>query len=91
MKKTKRFVLLILITVGQFQCGSSNSKSNDTKWSNYSPELKSRIDNITSCEELQLEFNTAYENSDNQRARTGEGNLELMNYIISKLSENNCN
>ena len=58
-------------------------------WKRYDPSLKARIDKLN-CTDLQKEFNTADRNSDMQRARTGEGNLELMEYIDNRLQKKGC-
>ncbi|MCP4486438.1 MAG: hypothetical protein GY820_03830 [Gammaproteobacteria bacterium] len=55
------------------------------KWANYSPQVKERIGlylKNKDCAALQKEFDAAADNSDQQRRRTGEGNLSLMEYII---------
>ena len=58
-------------------------------WKRYDPSLKARIDKLN-CTDLQKEFNTADRNSDMQRARTGVGNLELMEYIDNRLQKKGC-
>ena len=54
-------------------------------WSNYSSQVKERISlylKNKDCAALQKEFDSAADNSDYQRSRTGEGNLALMTYIM---------
>jgi hypothetical protein len=63
--------------------------SSEPNWSLYTPELKGRILN-SNCTELQKEFDIAADNSDRQRARTGSGNLELMNFIDARLKAKGC-
>ena len=76
---------LFLLTL-TFSCGDFSSEPD---WSKYEYGLKSRIDN-SNCNELQKEFNNAADNSDIQRARTGEGNSLLMGYIDEKLRAKGC-
>ena len=78
--------VLILLTITLFSCGDL---STEPDWSNYEPSLKSTID-YTECEGLQLLFDYAEANSPIQRARTGEGNFLLIDYIDSKMQEKNC-
>tara|TARA_Y100000022_G_C12948449_1_gene239249 strand:+ start:34 stop:378 length:345 start_codon:yes stop_codon:yes gene_type:complete len=59
-------------------------------WKRYDPSLKARIDS-SNCYDLQKEFNNAADNSDRQRARTGVGNLDLMEYIQNRLQKKGCN
>ena len=68
---------------------SIDSKKEEPNWSLYTPELKGRILN-SNCQELQMEFDTAADNSDMQRARTGIGNLKLMNYIDYRMQSIGC-
>ena len=58
-------------------------------WKRYDPNLKSRIDS-SNCYGLQKEFNNAADNSDRQRARTGYGNLDLMEYIENVRQKKGC-
>ena len=64
-------------------------KSVASWWKNYDPDLKQRIDK-SDCNKLQVEFNTAQSNSDRQRARTGEGNLNLIEYIDQRMQQKGC-
>ena len=78
------------------QCSSgenSNTSEPLVNWSNYDKNVKDRIivmANNKDCQGLQNEFNLAEQNSDSQRNRVGEGNLNLMNYIDFKMKKCNC-
>lgn len=92
-------ILLIIICVIAWAISNAESEENKSSkpkgntianfWKNYDPNLKSRID-ASDCSELQIEFNNAADNSDRQRARTGTGNLDLMNYIEAKMQSKGC-
>jgi hypothetical protein len=83
-------VLFLALRACLFEAADSGTTStSEPNWSNYTPELKERILN-SDCSELQREFDTAADNSDRQRARTGEGNLDLMNYIDERLKMKGC-
>ena len=75
--------------MAEVQAKKVEASDSEPNWSNYTPELKERILN-SDCSELQREFDTAADNSDRQRARTGEGNLDLMNYIDERLRMKGC-
>ena len=69
------------------------SSTTSVEWSKYGPTVKSRIDRLADekdCSALQAEFDTAHQNDDSQRARTGAGNADLMGYIEKKLQEAGC-
>lgn len=63
-------------------------------WQDYSPEVKTRIDDMTNakdCTGLQSEFDLADQNDAATRSRTGtHGNAELMGYIDEALSMAGC-
>jgi hypothetical protein len=62
-------------------------------WENYHPSVRQRIDSMAAsgdCAGLQDEFNTAETNSDAQRARTGDGNADLMRYIDDRMRGAGC-
>jgi hypothetical protein len=86
--RTKRGAV-ILAAFGLVACGGEPS----VDWENYSPDVKTRIDQMAKardCAGLQAEFNVADQNDDAQRARTGDGNADLMSYIDAKLREAGC-
>ncbi len=89
-------IFFVIISALFLSCNSSNSSTGDepaVNWVNYDKTVKERIDLMTNkldCTGLQNEFNLAEQNSDNQRARVGEGNLNLMNYIDFKMKKCNC-
>ena len=83
MRKFLAVSLLLLF----HNCGDVNTEPN---WSNYSPDLKGRIDAMKTCQELQNQFNISESNSARQRARTGEGNADLMGYIDQRMREIGC-
>lgn len=85
----KIFKSLLLVNL-LFLSGCGETEVN---WENYHPEVKTRIESMISskdCHGLQSEFDTAYTNSDAQRARTGEGNSSLMSYIEEKKQAIGC-
>ena len=62
-------------------------------WSKYGDGLQERIDSLAEagdCLALQNEFDTAFDNDDLTRERTGSGNAELMSYIDEKLRSVGC-
>lgn len=62
-------------------------------WDNYSPSVKTGIDNAAKskdCASLQASFDRALANDKAQRSRAGDGNTELMAYIDSKLKGAGC-
>ena len=62
-------------------------------WDNYDASVKERIDSLTDeidCAGLQREFDTAEANSDMQRARTGDGNADLMAYVDEQMEAAGC-
>jgi hypothetical protein len=89
MKKYIIGAVVLLVANTIVSCGSGSSEIS-VNWNNYSPELKQRIDSTNDCSKLQNEFNTASANSDMQRARTGEGNLNLMDYIDNRMQKLGC-
>lgn len=80
---------LLAVSLVLFFCNCGDA-SIEPNWANYSPELKGRIDAMETCEELQKQFNISESNSDRQRARTGEGNANLMGYIDGRMREKGC-
>lgn len=92
IKGAVTIVVLFFVVRACFFGGESEVQrpvSTEPNWSLYTPELKQRILN-SNCTELQKEFETAANNSDRQRARTGSGNLKLMNYIDERLKAKGC-
>lgn len=80
-------IAFLLMLVG---CGGAGE---DVDWDNYDPSVKQRIDSMAEkqdCAGLQSEFDTAEANSSMQRARTGDGNADLMGYIDEQLSAAGC-
>jgi hypothetical protein len=98
MKNTKKPSTIFFLFMGLLlmQCSSgenSNTSEPLVNWSNYDKNVKDRIivmANNKDCQGLQNEFNLAEQNSDSQRNRVGEGNLNLMNYIDFKMKKCNC-
>lgn len=85
-------IVVFFVATACFFGGGSEAQTplnTEPNWSNYTPELKQRILDAN-CAELQREFDNAADNSDRQRARTGEGNLDLMNYIDDRLRLKGC-
>lgn len=65
----------------------------DVEWNNYAPDVKDRIDAMATsgdCLGLQAEFDAAEANDGAQRARTGDGNADLMSYIDGKMQDAGC-
>ena len=83
-----RALTVVLLVFLFSYCGDPPKANPD--WSLYSPELKGRIDAMQTCQELQEQFDISYSNSDRNRARTGVGNSELINYIDEKMVEKGC-
>ena len=74
---------------------STLDKLNDSSvnWNNYAPAVKQRIAeyiDASDCTNLQVEFDNADNNNDNQRNRTGESNAELMTLLDSQLRKLSC-
>lgn len=98
MKNTKLLSPIFYLFIGllSVRCNSNeslNTSEPSVNWNNYDNSVKGRITELTKkrdCSGLQNEFNLAEQNSDNQRSRVGEGNLNLMNYIDFKMKECNC-
>ena len=66
---------------------------NSEFWNNYDRTVKLRIYKLIKnkdCQGLQNEFNTTYNNTDSQIARTGKGNSDLMDFIDDKMIELGC-
>ncbi len=64
-----------------------------TFWEEYSPEVKDRVEMLIfnkDCKKLQEEFETADNNSNSQRARTGHGNTDLMDFLDEQMRELDC-
>ena len=62
-------------------------------WENYAPDVQTRIDGMgqgKDCAGLRTEFDTAAANGDAQRARVGDGNADLMTYIVEWLALAGC-
>lgn len=62
-------------------------------WSGYHPSVKERIDALAAardCAGLQREHDVAWQNDDAQRARTGRGTADLMDYIDDKMRAAGC-
>lgn len=84
-------IIVILMTAILAGCAGETGAGVD--WENYDPSVKTRIDSMAAsgeCPGLQAEFDTAEANSDAQRARTGDGNADLMDYIDGKMSDAGC-
>lgn len=65
----------------------------DVPWENYAPSVRTRIDRAYAgqdCAALQQEFDTAADNNDAQRIRTGEGNDDLLEYLDVALEQAGC-
>jgi hypothetical protein len=65
----------------------------DVPWDNYAPSVRTRIDEAYAgqdCAALQQEFDTAADNNDAQRIRTGEGNDDLLEYLDVALEQAGC-
>ena len=69
------------------------SDNSGVKWSNYSPTVKTRIEELIQngdCSSLQAEFDIADQNDAAQRNRVGVGNADLMNYLDSSMRKLRC-
>lgn len=77
-------------------CSTTNtvvSENSGVKWSDYSPTVKTRIEDLiqsANCSGLQKEFDIADQNDAAQRNRVGVGNADLMNYINTSMRKLNC-
>lgn len=89
-RSSARWILAGLLVLGLV---AALINASGVDWENYSPSVKERIDDMafeSDCDGLQREFDTAERNDDAQRARTGDGNADLMGYIDSKLEDAGC-
>lgn len=87
-----RVIVLLLLGVLLTECSSAD-QTQDVDWENYSPTVKTRIDELAAakdCAGLQREFDTAESNNTAQRNRTGDGNSDLMAYIDDKMAHAGC-
>lgn len=95
------FVSLIVIgMLGDSGTSDTVSSSNTVvagnsgvKWSDYSPTVKTRIEELiqsADCSGLQNEFDIADQNDAAQRNRVGVGNADLMNYINTSMQKLGC-
>jgi hypothetical protein len=69
------------------------SDNSGVKWSDYSPTVKTRIEEFiqsADCSSLQKEFDVADQNDAAQRNRVGTGNADLMNYINTSMEKLGC-
>jgi hypothetical protein len=69
------------------------SDNSGVKWSDYSPTVKTRIEELiqsSDCSGLQAEFDIADQNDAAQRNRVGVGNADLMNYINTSMQKLGC-
>ena len=72
---------------------SDEASSVEVDWSKYGDGLQERIDSLAAaadCSALQSEFDTAFDNDELTRERTGSGNADLMAYIDDKLRAAGC-
>lgn len=89
MRGISGFACLLVLTL----VACSGSDEPDVPSSNYSPTVKTRIDDAASdkdCVALQREFDTADANDSAQRNRTGEGNGDLLTYIDNAMKDASC-
>lgn len=85
MKTLIGLILSSFITVGCY--------NESVDWENYHPQVKQRIDSLAKqgdCAGLQAQFEMAEALSSAQKARTRDGNADLMGYIDQKLEEAGC-
>jgi hypothetical protein len=69
------------------------SDNSGVKWGDYSPTVKTRIEEFiqaSDCTNLQAEFDIADQNDAAQRNRVGVGNADLMNYINTSMQKLGC-
>jgi hypothetical protein len=69
------------------------SDNSGVKWSDYSPTVKTRIEEFIQagdCTNLQTEFDIADQNNAAQQNRVGVGNADLMNYINTSMQKLGC-
>ena len=89
---TKIIAICLILVLSA--CGPiSPTLESEVDWSKYHPSVRQRINLMAGendCRGLQRQFDTAYENSDTQRARTGTSNSLLMGYILGKLESSRC-
>ncbi|RRQ46501.1 hypothetical protein [Chryseobacterium sp. SC28] len=70
-----------------------NSMDDSDFWDNYSLEVKERIHGLIrnkDCQGLQIEFETAYQNNEAQKRRTGRNNAELLDFIDNNMRKMDC-
>ncbi len=94
------FVLTVVLAMfsdsGTTDSNPSSTTVSDTSgvdWNNYSPAVKTRIEELIStndCSGLQLEFDMADQNNTAQENRVGAGNADLMNYLDSSMRKLGC-
>lgn len=89
-KKITTVAIATTVTIALAGCGGGGG---GVDWSNYDSSVKARIDALEAagdCVGLQTEFDTAYANNDAQRARTGEGNTDLLEYLNELMDDTGC-
>ena len=72
----------------------SSIESDDVPWSEYAPEFRENVESAIEsgdCSQMDEQFWLASDGSDAHRARFGEGNGKLMDYIDDAMSEAGCN
>lgn len=90
-KKIFYYSLLVILTLLTSGCAEEVEPS--VSWNNYSNLVKERLNLYIAnkdCGGFQKEFDAAADNSDSQRRRTGEGNGDLMDYIIYHARSSGC-
>lgn len=105
MHRTLLHASALLVAIALTGCAANSSPTlekpstpaeqarTDVDWDNYSPATQDLIDQSEAnaeCASLQKAFDAAAEPDDVQRARSGDGNADLMAYIDEALQSAAC-
>ena len=94
---------LVLLLIGLSACTSSTGSEDEPEretadvievpWDRYAPQVRQRVDRAIkreNCQALQDEFDAADANDERQRAKYGEGNADLLDYLDAAMAEAGC-
>ena len=92
MKLLGALVLLVAMSA----CSSTERPTGDAitvPWDRYSPQVRDRIGTEVDkgdCKAMEDEFDAADANDERQRAKYGEGNADLLDYLDAAMADAGC-